>query len=206
MPGGTLEAEFTGDSNPFTNVSPAQNYSRGYEQDHRYDYDSGVVVMPVAQRTAKHRRIRLHGGLGMRVVEWKATSEGKPPVIPTPQNTSNDVILSSTIHAELPIPKPTAGVYQFTARGTYTYVQVEPRIAGTNALPTGIFPFPVDPMDTIAFGYVGETLDSQSITNMATMDAAVAAIENAVLGDGSTPFSWPFTVFPTSNVIPIIAG
>lgn len=176
-------------------------------QHHRYEYDSGVVVCPVASRTPGHRRIRLHGGVGMRVVKWSAERSGKPPIVPSHADTINDTLLSSTVNAQLPIPQPQSGTYLFRMSGEYVFVQTSPRLLGTNAIPTGLHPFPVEPMDGMAEQMIGSALAQYgTINDLATFDSAMQAVANKISNSGATDYVWPITVIPTIFSAPIIAG
>lgn len=181
----------------------ALSYTEGYKQDHEYTHDSGVVVLPVAGRTAKHRRIRLHGGIGHRIVRWEASRLGKPPLAPKPE-TIGDTILSTCVHAHLPIPSPGSNAYLFRMSGEYVFVQDSPRVVGVNALPTGAHPYPVEPMDTVAETTLGSALSQSPPTTIAEFDTVVEALQNRVVNSGASDFVWPLTVFPihfTGNLL-----
>lgn len=178
-----------------------------YTQDHEYTHDSGLVVLPVASRTPAHKVIRLHGGVGMRIVKWKAARAGKPPVVPRPVNTAGDTVLGSVVHAQLPAPQVQAGNYLFRMNGTYTYVQDVPRIVGENALPTGCHPYQVQPMDAMASGYVLPVMSQFEPPETTTeFDTMIAAIDDAVRQGRGTEFSWPLTVIPASFNEVLIQG
>lgn len=194
-------------SKEFTGNATASNTARysEYAQDHNFEYDDGLVVMPLAQSTPGHRLIRIHGGVGMRVVRWKAERVGQPPTAPAHANTLGDTILSSSVHAALPLPQPQSGTYLFKMWGEYRYVQNEPRIVGTNSLPTGAHPYPVEPMDSMAQAAAGSTSTSAApLDTLAAYDAEVNRITDRIATGGT--FSWPITVIPAYFTAHTIAG
>lgn len=178
-----------------------------YTQDHKYDFDSGVIVLARAGRTAGHRRIRIHGGVGSRIVRWKASRTGRPPVAPAHMDTINDRLLSSSVVAALPVAQPQSGTLLFTLEGEYRYVQTTPRLLGQNALPTGSHPYPIEPIDGAAEQKIASALSqATTITTVAQFDAAMTLVTNAVVNSGATEYNWPITVIPTYFTGQTIAG
>lgn len=186
------------------NAADANAY-KDYSQDHAYEHDTGLIVLPVGSREPKHRVIRLHGGVGIRRVKWSASRTGKPPIIPKAEDLAADTILSSSVSAALPTPLPQSGQYLFSLSGEYTYVQESPRVAGTNAFPTGVYPYTLNPHDAIASAAVGGLLAHRSApTTVADFDAAVTIVDTAVRYGRGTHFSWPLTVIPASFSAPTL--
>lgn len=179
----------------------------GIQQDHGYETDLGYSIMPVAGRTPKFRRIRLHGGLGFRRVRWKASRSGVPPVIPTPTDVSNDLIVSYTVIPSLPKANPNSGGYNWTVEGEYLYVQVSPRTPGTETLPTGGYPFPIAPMDNMASEIISPIVKQLAAAGTPVANIPDLAIRAAGLGvdNAGNEFTWPFTalapIFTSSNLI-----
>lgn len=180
------------------NNKPDFTATQGYSdsrQDHSYTYDSGVVVLPQAGRSPNFRIIRLHGGLGMRTSDWKMSRKGKPPTIPSMANTSEDIFLGGSVVPSLPRPSTTRpDSYDWTVRGSYTYVQAVPRIAGSSAFPVGQHPFLcVDQAATAnAIGqnvlpYYSGSLPLQSVA---------AKLTSTVTIEPDGDFAWPFLVIP----------
>lgn len=177
-------------------------------QSHTYETDNGYAIMPIASREPGFRRIRLHGGLGFRRVKWRSARSGVPPIIPTPTDTLNDLIVSSTVTPSLPRADPNNAGYNWDVEGEYLYVQVYPRQAGTDALPTGGYPFPVAPNDALAMTIIEPIVDElqqagtlpELIDNLAIIQAGDEGVNH--LNDA---FRWPFTslapIFTSSDMI-----
>jgi hypothetical protein len=177
----------------------------GYTQDHTYNYDPGVVAAPLASALPQVRLIRLHGGFQTRKVDWTASRNGKPPVIPAAVDTVYDKLVGAVAVVGLPVPNRDAAGYNWNLSGSYLYVGAAPRIPGVHALPTGSHPYPVEPQNSLA---------QERAANMSSeIEAAAEAIANAAEDD--TPKSitdavsallatdnqlgvdqpWPFTFF-----------
>ena len=174
---------------------PVQSYGK-YVSSSKFTHDLGVVVLPVASRTAAHRRIRLHGGMALRTVRWEAVRDGRPPIAPTPADTGapgnrGDYLLSSQVVTNLPTLNQQGGFYTFEMSGEYQYVQVTPRVLGTNTLPTSSFPYPVQPMDDIANGLGKAAFSNLGVTS--TLDDVGTAAEAALIPANGPPPRWPFT-------------
>lgn len=169
-----------------------------YAQDHHYENETGLVVLPVASTVAKRRIIRLHGGTGTRRVQWTASRKGKPPIIPVPETTAYDTLIASRVTPALPSPDPNTGGYNWTISGEYVYSQVKPRQVGTDTLPTGAFPFVVGVSDTLAATLAAPFLavfQAAQAGSLNPFDAVVKAI-SANLSHESDTFFWPFTYLP----------
>lgn len=176
----------------------ANTYQR-YTQDHRFEYDNGLIVWPVAGRTPAFRVIRLHGGVGVRRVEWEASRRGKPPIVPSMTDTDYDTFLGGSITAALPQPDPQSIGYSWHVSGSYLYVQTQPRIVGTNSIPTGGFPYPVVPNDALGNQLVADQVGNV-LTNATPTDNVADLIGQAVGEDTvdheEDNYLWPLTVLP----------
>lgn len=177
----------------------ANSYDK-YQQDHRYEYDNGLVVMPVASRTAAHKVVRLHGGVGIRRVSFDTVRRGKPPVIPTMADTNWDTFVGGTVTAMTPIPNFQTGGFNWHVSGEYLYVQTEPRVVGQNTIPTGGYPFPVAPNDALATSYASGAAGA-AFANAAdgtnANEAAAEAVGNDIVDHDNERYVWPFTMMPT---------
>ena len=168
---------------------------RESDQTHNYEYDSGVVVLPLAGRTAAHRLIRLHGGIGVRTVNWSVARLGRPPLIPAMTDTRGDTFIGGSVVPELPVPSPSVpGQFDWRVSGEYRFVQNSPRIAGENSFPAGAHPFVVPGQNNAA---VSPTARKLSLST-ATTDSLVTALLTGVTMDPSGNFAWPFTVLPAA--------
>lgn len=170
----------------------------GYNQNHEYEHDTGLIVLPTASRTSGHKVIRLHGGVAMRRVKWHSERDGRPPIIPAAVSTIYDTILHTSVTAALPVPNEQAGSYTFSVKGEYLFVQKAPRVAGTHAFPTAMFPFPIEPMDTIATALAKPVLSNAVSLTAASTDPIgdlSNAVGTAVMGDNPENL-WPFTFIP----------
>lgn len=161
-----------------------------YTQDHRYEHDTGIVALPVCGPTPKVRLIRLHGGAGIRRIKWRAVRQGTPPVVPTAQDTTADKLLHSTVTPSLPVADQGTGRYTFAVTGEYVYAQITPRVCGTNTLPTGAFPFRIDPMDSQAKELAGQ------VSQSGTFDQWADRIADGVYSAAPAGTPWPFTFIP----------
>lgn len=177
--------------------SPRTNYN-GYSQDHKFEYDSGLMVLPTAGRTPGHKVIRLHGGVGMRRVKWESERDGRPPILPAAVDTIYDKLLSTDVTAAMPVPNPQSGAYTFSVHGEYLFVQKAPRMVGRDALPTAMFPFPVEPMDTVATALAKPVLQN-AVDITANSTDPIGDLSNAVgvaVMTANGDSLWPFTFIP----------
>lgn len=193
---------------------------RDYQQLHRYEYDPGLLYLPVAASTVQRPcRIRLHGGIGKRVVDWRAAKHHSPPVIPglrldrdedydtqaeldDDEEAADDAevrpldrVVCATTRVALPMPDPTKGSYTYMASGTYTYVEVHedgPRVPGHDALPTGRRPFYMGRIDDSA----SESLIGYSPPTDGSRDSLkLADFLNAKEDLTSGVVAWPTTIY-----------
>lgn len=183
-------------------VQDGRSYG-GLSQHHSFETDGGFAICPIAGRTPGFRRIRLHGGFALRRVRWSANRTGKPPFIPSATNISTtDLLLSHTVTPSLPAPNSEVNGYEWHVEGEYLYVQVTPRIAGVDALPTGGFPFPVAPMDATANSLAGPVINAfgASLGAAAATTITPGVIYNAlgVKALQGTDYVWPFTAIPAA--------
>lgn len=191
-------------------VQDGKSYD-GVQQRHAYETDGGFLVCPVAGRTPKFRRIRLHGGVGYRRVHWSMDRQGKPPFIPAATDISNtDLLLSTVVQPSLPSPQPEQGGYQWHVEGEYLFVQQTPRVAGVNAFPTGGFPFVITPNDQLASQLVsqyaaafGAVLGGAAAVTM-TPEMLYNAVGLKALTQ--TDYVWPFTAIPAAFSSPVPFG
>lgn len=163
-----------------------------------YHNNRGLIVCPVAGRTAGHRVIQLHGGFGTRTVRWKAKRAGAPPVIPAAANTAGDTLLSEHVMPFQPIPDEKGG-YDWLVTGEYTFVQNAPRVAGINAFPAGEFPF-MTPQGRIAeqiVGLYGASIISQTPLTREVVDLFTEYATTQTYRTEGVPV-WPFTVLPAA--------
>lgn len=169
-----------------------QDYAK-VEQHHEYRFVPGVVQVPLAQRTAGHRLIRLHGGYGERIVTWESQRMGRPPTIPTAEDLSTDTLLGHTITPSLPRPNETAAGFDWRVSGTYTYAQNTARVPGTDAFPVGLFPFILPVQDSAA-----DALSSEAgQTSPSDFTAYYNALGDAIVDKTSGNYIWPFLALPT---------
>jgi len=122
-----------------------------YDQGHSYAHFPGTVVSPSGSRTGAARLLRLHGPYGTRSVHFDALRVGMPPVLPAAADTDGDTYMGGTVTLPLPGVNKRDGNYTFAASGNYLYLQNTVRVPGTDPLPTGSYPFGVNPQDYIAF-------------------------------------------------------
>lgn len=190
----------------------SQTTTYGVEHErHAHEYDAGLIVMPAASREPAHRVIRTHGGLSMRRVTFDVSRQGRPPVIPSAQDTATDTLLTAVAAPIRPLPSPQSGNLTFGVKGEYLFVSSAPRIPGTNALPTGAFPHPVEPTGAIARGMFGQFLRTVAgPTTVAEYDALVdELVARAKQRGGSTgalTYVWPLSVYPAEFSLPTIEG
>lgn len=178
------------------------SYSAGreYRQEHHFSHERGVVVLPLAARVPAHRKIRLHGGYGLRKVKWRTERVGSPPMIPAAVDTATDTILCETVVPHLPQPNAQHNGFNWVVEGEYVFVQNTPRVAGENAFPTGYYPFLVEPQSSsisAVFGSYARSLYS-SITSddVDKLELLTEYIFNRTSRKEDGTMFWPFTVHP----------
>ena len=177
----------------------------GISQEHEYDYDTGLMYLPIASDTPERpARIRFHAGFGRRDVRWKAVRKNSPPVIPVAKIDNDDDsdtarpfdrCESSRTTVHLPIPDPSNGTFTYAAEGVISYVQSGPdgpRVPGVDALPSAGFPFYLGRIDDIA----GESLvgySDGSGTGRPSQKLGTFLEQKIELTSGFVP--WPTTLY-----------
>ena len=170
-------------------IEGAESY-RSVRQDHEYTTDIGLLPLPLASPTPRVRLFRLHGGLSMRRVKWSASRAGKPPIIPAAADAGSDVLISTEATPALPVPNSQAGGYDWGVSGEYLYVQTKPRTPGTNALPTGGYPYPVPGIDGLLNAIVTPAIGAALVNQ--GLDAAISLL-SAPVNHTTDSFLWPLT-------------
>lgn len=164
------------------------------DQSHQYEYDTGVIAVPLAGDEPGHRLIRLHGGIGMRRVNWTHTRTGNPPFIPTMEDTSGDTFLAGSVSPRLPTPSVTQNGYDWSVSGSYVYVQNTPRIVGQSHLPVGQHPFICYDQQAVASDLIGDAASSAYDADgfQGLIDAAEATLQP----DANGSYTWPYLALP----------
>lgn len=182
---------------PQGTIDPSSASYAEYEQDQQYDYDPGLIVLPVAGPTAAFKKVRLHGGLGRRVVAWKANKAGKPPIVPSMTNAGSDTFLGGHINLAAS-QNPQAAGYNWSAAGVYTYVQSAPRIVGVDTFNAGAKPYSIAPNDTLAAGLSGPGLAAAAgqSTDRARTHEFAKAVSPTAEDRADDTYIWPFTLLP----------
>ena len=114
------------------------NYCQ-YINDFNYRYESGYLVLPIAtaapdETTATQTEIdnyrpyvavKVHQPFTIRKQKFSAIKSLTPPVIPKPDPTQGDVILSHSISCPLPQPiqHQSGNGFQYSIAGEYTFVE-----------------------------------------------------------------------------------
>lgn len=167
-----------------------------YGMTHEYEADPGYVSVPLAGDSEAFVTIRIHGGFGIRTVNWIADRSGRPPIIPS--LTANGTITGQDLIHDYSInvsqtPNPDKAGFNWSTSGTYRYVQQKARIPGRDMFPTNYYPFPVEPT----------TSQAQYALTVAgfAMDATSGALLNSLgnsINHNTNDFLWPFTHIPAS--------
>ena len=175
---------------------------RASDQTNDFQYDAGVIQLPVAARTAAHRLIRLHGGQGQRTATFRFVREGKPPIVPAMQDTSGDTFLGGSICPATPVPSATGRGLDWVVSGTYRFAQDAPRLVGTHAIPVGQNPY-LDPSQAAeALAAVPSSVVSAYVASLANGPGTayqnfIAAVAEATKINGEGDYSWPLLALPT---------
>ncbi len=174
---------------------------RAADQTHAFDYQRGVVQLPVAARTPATRLIRLHGGMGQRIVSFRFVREGKPPIIPTMADTSGDTILAARVSPATPTPSSTGKGMDWVVTGEYVYAQNDPRIVGTHAIPVGQLPYTDQTLlaeaenaapPSVVNAYAINVLVNPALAFQTFVQNLAGSTTVNALGD----YSWPFFAIP----------
>lgn len=167
-----------------------------YTQDNHFDYDSGLLALPVAGSEPAVKVIRLHGGYGKRTLKFNETRLGRPPIVPTMTDTMNDTFLGGTLFTALPGAPSTSAGYTWHISGQYEYVQLTPRIVGEDTFPVGAYTGSMQSQDLAAYTdsgpsgvppYAPMTLTAYN----AFWDGFTTDIDIA-----SGDWTWPYLAFP----------
>ncbi len=208
---------------PTDRTDPQSDAYRGYEQDHDYTYDSGLIYLPIASSTPQSpARVRLHGGYGLRKIRWKALRLNAPPVIPAYSldrdedydtqddlDEAEDAVEGATIRPKdrivnahttvfLPVPDPVKGAYVFMAMGEMTLCQTfptGPRVVGVDALPSGGRPFDMGAIDDAA----SEQFNDYSAQPTESTERQSQYISSFLTGKTdliNRTLGWPCTIYP----------
>lgn len=175
----------TGNPNAF-DLRGGHDYT-GYRQATDFDYDPGVFVLPLASRTPQTVIVRVHGGLGTRVVNVAASKRGSPPILPAAVDTDQDTLIGCSVNIPLPAFNHNSPGFDWAATGTYVYVTTGrggPRIPGKSMLPAGQYPFPL-PMQDAAVEMLAQSGEG---VNQVAKGLPQAILAGSVM--------WPFTVYP----------
>lgn len=190
--------------------SLVSTYGDQYER-HSHEYDAGLIVMPAASRTPAHRVIRTHGGMSTRRVNFNLSRQGRPPMIPRAEDTATETLLTAVAEPVRPMATGQSGNLIFGVRGEYLFVSSAPRVPGVNALPTGAYPHPVEPVGTIANAMFGQFLAQQAppftVADYDALCSALVAVAEARGGsNGTLTYVWPLTCYPAEFSLPTIEG
>ncbi len=177
---------------------------RAADQRNTFEYDTGVIAVPLAGREAAHRLIRLHGGIGHRTMRYRFVREGKPPIVPTFEDTSGDTFLGGSISPACPMPSATGTDYDWIVEGVHEYVQNAPRIVGEDAIPVGQHPFTDLGQAQKALDHaryapsaIGAYLSSSPAPNRTKFHHFIEAVAEATPVVVGGEYSWPLLGLPT---------
>lgn len=187
-------------------LTPQANYDqtglgsyRDYDMEQSYEYDTGVIAVPLAGAVPGMRKVRLHGGYGLRVAQWKAQRAGKPPIIPSMADTTGDTFLAGSVNMSLPRGNPEASGYNWDVSGTYTYIQLTPRRVGQVTFSAGGYPYPIGGVDQLAQDIGKPGFDAAAAAEAAgtdPVDAFGKAVQPTEQDRANDTYLWPFTVLP----------
>lgn len=189
---------------PDTLLSPSgQSYSE-YRQDHKYKSVSGVRIAASSNRNGAARLIRVAGEYGTRTVDTTSTRAGAPPLVPKAEDLPNDTLVSHTIHVPLPVFDQNQGRYIFRADTSYEYLQTDLRVPGDDVFPTGKYPYPLEPLDTI------QRLALNDIPTLPIILAGanvVVELATALAGtvDMNRLYTWSITSLPAETFTTLIS-
>lgn len=180
-------------------------------QTHAYETVTGLIVIP--RCIGNPKIVRLHSGYGTRRVQWSATRVQRPPVIPAAEDLTNDTYLGGTVWAELPIPDPIRGGYNYHVKGEYVYLQTVVRDAydpnqqthrtpGVDSLPTGVYPYQMG-LQNSQLADVLTNLDVPETANVYNVNNILgASVGDGGLVDVGSLYPWPFTSYPQAASAP----
>ena len=184
-----------------------QNDGVGYTapptQTHHYEDVPGVVVSPSANRDGDARLLRVHGRAAVRRVRWSASRAGAPPVMPIPEDTARDTLVSARVAVSAPQPNMQTMHYMFAASGEYLYLQNDPRIVGTDPLPTGGQPYPLPDFDFVAVTRYASDIGAAQGTDNPEEALVISA---GARFSGSADEGWYLTGYPAQTFTTQITG
>ena len=163
-----------------------------YDVDNITSVSSGLLVLPVASETAETVTVRVHGGMGKRVVKFDIAKKGNPPVIPLPADTASDTLVNSQVNVITPHPDDTTGSYNWAIQGTYEYVTTGTlRQFGVDQIPVTGYPYSNPRQDALAGDAIANFGDPVSMEQQ--------MIQSAAVPQGN--WIWPLTVYPSNMLM-----
>lgn len=189
-------------------ISPEGGSYADYRQVHSYEADKGLAIAPSSNRTGTPRLLRLHGGYGKRVVDFNASRVETPPLLPLAADTEGDTLVSHTLEIPLPVFDQLLGRYNFKARGQYVYLQNATRVPGTDPFPTGRYPYPLEPADTLSMASTIAAIGNAALAVIfggATPIASLTAALGATI-DVTRKYVWYLTSLPSQTFTNLIKG
>lgn len=159
-----------------------------YQMWHSYSTDLGIITVPIAGVTEAHVTIRIHGGLGVRNVNWTASRAEKPPIIPSLTGDlidGGDEIQGFSVRFSQQPNEKSSG-FNWNCEGSYQYIQPISRIPGNDTFPTNAYPYVINPQLTLS-----ATLLSLAGGSMKTCGIGLDYVNNG--------FVWPHTFFPHTS-------
>lgn len=168
-----------------------QHYRAGFPQTTAFEYDPGVLVLPVASETSAAVKVRVHGGYTVRRVNFDVVRANNPPIIPKPEDIANsatgrdEVLVSCNLDIPLPSETPNDTGLTWQVRGEYVFVETKARVPGTDLLPLGGYPYSLGNVDQLAgAAYQAASGNLQALSEL--MKPLVASDKHL----------WPITVLP----------
>ena len=182
---------------PYPPETDGYNDYNDYSQDSNFSYESGLVAIPLASATPAVRVVRLHGGFGLRQLDFNSARQGRPPIIPPMADTVNDTFLSGNVAFALPTASQQAAGYNWAVSGTYEYIQLEPRVVGIDTFPVGGYPAPMQTVDMAAFTLGGNSvIPPYAPVSVADFNTFWSNFEPSIAQISSGNWTWPFLAFP----------
>jgi hypothetical protein len=189
----------------------------GNHQLHTYDDVSGLRLVP--RTCGPPKVVRVHADYGLRTIGWTAARNGRPPVVPKPEDIviassdgsfslTTDTYLGGTVNLPLPQINERQGGYDWEVAGSYQFLQTTNRKMGTHPMPTGGFPHQVFPNDALAAKYLLDhgiqvVLSPGSDENPEA--EAIRQIAEKLVNHEQT-YPWPFTTLPAQTVTSGLLG
>lgn len=132
------------------NDTPQAGLYRGWTQQHHFDNDEGVVVLPLAHADPNQAIVvRVHSPISRRIVKVHTQKGSNPAMVPAFGDLTHpvsgdltDQLLSSTVDTRLPSPTVDGSGWEWEYTGVAVYHQVvRTPPDGTQPLPLGEYPF-----------------------------------------------------------------